>query len=249
MSPKRSRVHPPYKTKYRVSNSAEYDQAPLKLGSITFWISSSAIKNWNAKPSGERGGQAKFSDLAIKTALTLALAFHLPLRQTEGFVTSIFELMSLHLDVLDHTTLSRLSKALRVKLRVPRNDGPIDLIIDSSGLSIVGHNGWSRISCGHDRNRRSNNEGLTSIASEAKKNRVNITTDSNVDDAKTGVKMIISKPRATRRHGAPFQDVNTGRHTPATLRSHNLLPPKRNPGHSSKSQPTILVKYMTWRKT
>ncbi len=30
MSTKRSRVHPPYKTKYRVSNSAEYDQALIK---------------------------------------------------------------------------------------------------------------------------------------------------------------------------------------------------------------------------
>ena len=30
MCAKRSRVHPPYKTKYRLSNSAEYDQALIK---------------------------------------------------------------------------------------------------------------------------------------------------------------------------------------------------------------------------
>ena len=142
MSPNRSRVHPPYKTKYRVSNSAEYDQALIKRGSITFRISSSVIKKRSAEPSGKRGGQAKFSDLAIKTALTFGLVFHLPLRQTEGFVSSIFELMGLYLDVPDHTTLSRRSKTLTVKLRVPRNVGPIDLIIDSTGLSIVGHSGW-----------------------------------------------------------------------------------------------------------
>ncbi len=44
---------------------------------------------------------------AIETALTLRLLLHLPLRQTEGFLISIFELMNLPLDVPDHTTLSR----------------------------------------------------------------------------------------------------------------------------------------------
>jgi hypothetical protein len=32
----------------------------------------------------------QYSDLAIETAVTLRLLFHLPLRQTEGFLTSIF---------------------------------------------------------------------------------------------------------------------------------------------------------------
>ncbi len=34
MSPKCSRLHPPYKTKYRVSNSAEYDQGSINRGII-----------------------------------------------------------------------------------------------------------------------------------------------------------------------------------------------------------------------
>ena len=137
MSLKRSRVHPPYKTKYRVSNSAEYDQALIKRGSISLWIDSSAIQKWNARATKKRGGQAKYSDFAIETALTLGLVFHLPLRQTEGFVSSIFEAMNLHLDVPDHTTMSRRSKSLNIKLRVPKTKGPIDLIIDSTGLSML----------------------------------------------------------------------------------------------------------------
>ncbi|MFT7619596.1 MAG: hypothetical protein ACI97A_003252, partial [Planctomycetota bacterium] len=77
MSTKRSRVHPPYKTKYRVSNSAEYERALINRGSITFWISDDAIKNWDAEPTRTRGGQAKYSDLAIETTLTLGLVYHL----------------------------------------------------------------------------------------------------------------------------------------------------------------------------
>ena len=32
------RVHPKYKTKYRVTNRAEYDQALVNRGDITLWI-------------------------------------------------------------------------------------------------------------------------------------------------------------------------------------------------------------------
>ncbi len=34
MSPKRSRVHSTYKTKYRLSNSAEYDQALINRSEV-----------------------------------------------------------------------------------------------------------------------------------------------------------------------------------------------------------------------
>ena len=47
-----SRVHPKYKTKYRVTNWAEYDRALVQRGDITVWISPSAMKAWAAKPSG-----------------------------------------------------------------------------------------------------------------------------------------------------------------------------------------------------
>ena len=188
MSPKRSRVHPPYKTKYRVSNSAEYDPALIQRGSITFWISDKAIKNWNAKPSKRRGGQAKYSNLAIETALTIGLVYRLPLRQTEGFITSMFALMGLHIEVPDHSTLSRRSKTLKIKLKVPKTKGPIDLILDSTSLSIVGQGqwaaarhvlrgqqGWRKLHLGGDQ--------LGNIVTQE-------LTESNKDDAKTGVKMI-----------------------------------------------------------
>ena len=121
-------MHPRYKTKYRVGNWPEYDRSLVERGNLTIWLSPSAISAWNAKPSGRRGGQQKYSDLAIETALTLRLLFHLPLRQTEGF---LFELMDVHLDAPDHTTLSRRSRQLELPLRARREAGPVNLIIDS----------------------------------------------------------------------------------------------------------------------
>ena len=67
----KSKVHPTYKTKYRVANWAAYNQALVRRGDVTVWLSSEAIAAWTPGRSGRRGGQRRYSDLAIETALTL----------------------------------------------------------------------------------------------------------------------------------------------------------------------------------
>ena len=148
MSSKRSLVHPKFKTKYRVANWSDYDRALVQRGNITLWLSPDAAATWNAKPTRRRGGQRKYSDVAIETALTLRLLLHLPLRQTEGFLRSIFDLMNLSLDVPDHTTISRRSARLHVPLTFRPGTGAIDLVVDSSGLSIFREGQWAAVKHG-----------------------------------------------------------------------------------------------------
>jgi hypothetical protein len=57
----KSKIHSKYKTKYRVSHWAEYDQALVKRGDITLWISDDAITSWKPVPTGRRGAQKKES--------------------------------------------------------------------------------------------------------------------------------------------------------------------------------------------
>ena len=138
-----SRVYPPYKTKYRVANWTSYDRALVGRGDVTLWVSPEAIASWEPAGVGSRGGQRKYSDVAIETALTLRLLFHLPLRQAEGFLQSLFGMMGLELSAPDHTTLSRRGQHLDVRLdRVPTRKG-VHLIIDSTGLSIRGEGEWA----------------------------------------------------------------------------------------------------------
>ena len=141
----KSRVHPKYKTKYRVGNWAEYDRSLVKRGDITLWISADATDAWIPAPSRRRGGQRKFSDRAIETALMLRLVFKLPLRQAEGFLRSVLSLMGVDLEAPDHTTLSRRSQDLDVDLHLAPANEPIDLIVDSTGLSIVGEGEWAAV--------------------------------------------------------------------------------------------------------
>ena len=134
----KSRVHPKYKTKYHVGNWPAYDRALVQRGDITVWLAPDAIAAWEAVGVGKRGGQRQYSDLAIETALTLRLIFHLPLRQTEGFLTSIFGMLGLDLSAPDHTTLSRRGQHLDLPLRRAPTGAGLHLIVDSTGLSIVG---------------------------------------------------------------------------------------------------------------
>ena len=114
------------------------NQALVRRGDVTVWVSSEAIAAWTPRRSGRRGGQRRYSDLAIETALTLRLLYHLPLRQAEGFLHALFGMMRLDLSAPDYTTLSRRSQHLRRRLRpVPPGEG-IHLVLDSTGLSIVG---------------------------------------------------------------------------------------------------------------
>ncbi len=116
----KSKVHPNYKTRYRVANWPAYNQALVRRGDVTLWLAPEAIAAWTPRRSGMRGGQRRYSDLAIETALTLRLIYHLALRQAEGFLTSLFAMMELDLPAPDYTTVSRRGQHLTRRLRPSR---------------------------------------------------------------------------------------------------------------------------------
>ena len=101
---KSSRVNRKYKTKYRIRNWSEYERG-LRSGDVTIWLSEEAIAAWTPPMNGLRGGQRRYSNLAILTVLTLRVVFGMPLRQTEEFLDSLLSLMGLNLKAPDHTTL------------------------------------------------------------------------------------------------------------------------------------------------
>ncbi len=140
---KSSRVNRKYKTKYRVRNWREYERGLRNRGDVTIWLSEEAIAAWIPPKNGRRGGQRRYSNLAILTALTLRVVFGLPLRQTEGFLDSLLSLMGLDLNAPDHTTLSRRNRIVKLPPLTRAHDGPIHLIIDSTGLKILGSGEWN----------------------------------------------------------------------------------------------------------
>ncbi|MEJ5083181.1 IS5 family transposase [Ochrobactrum sp. MYb379] len=141
-----NRRHHIGKQKFKLKNWREYEAGLRQRGSITFWMSDEAIAAWHAVKRSARGGQPRYSDMAIETVLTLGLVFGLPLRQIEGFMTSLFKLMRLKLPVPDHTTLSRRSGHWRRNMQQAASsrssDCPLHVIVDSTGLKIFGTGQW-----------------------------------------------------------------------------------------------------------
>ena len=181
-------MHPTYKTRYRVGNWRAYERALVRRGDVTLWLSPGARAARAAPPTGRPGRHPRFSDLAIETALTLRVVFRLPLRQTEGFVRSILTIMGAGLDAPDHTTLSRRSQGLDVALPAVPASEPLHLVVDSTGLSIVGEGewaaakhggrgtrGWKKLHLGVDR------AGV--IVAQA-------LTEATVDDATVGIDLV-----------------------------------------------------------
>ena len=125
------------KQRHRVTNWAAYDIALRQRGSLTVWFTEAAIAAWKAEPRATRGGQPRYSALAITTALTLRAVFRLALRQTEGLIASILPLLGLDLAAPDHSTMSRRGETLPVS-RPPPGSEPVHLLVDSTGLADTG---------------------------------------------------------------------------------------------------------------
>ncbi len=231
----KSRIHPKYKTRYRVWNWRAYERALVQRGDVTLWLSADARDAWRPSPSGHPGGQKRFSDLAITTALTLRLVFRLPLRQAEGFLRSVLSLMDVDLEAPDHTTLSRRSRRLDIALhRVPAN-GPLHLIVDSTGLSIMGEGewaaakhggrgqrGWKKLHLGVDRS------GVIMAQT---------LTEATVDDAMTGIGLIEALDADTARVTADAAYDTIAFYHAATARGATVVVPPSKTAKVSRRRP------------
>ena len=90
--PKRSQ-YKRAKSQYRIRNWPEYEAGLRRRGDVTVWLSDEALDAWRAPASGKPGGQRTYANIAIEAALTIRMVFRLPLRQTEGFLRSLAQLL------------------------------------------------------------------------------------------------------------------------------------------------------------
>ena len=96
--------------------------------------------------------------------------------------------MDVDLDVPDHTTLSRRSAKLQPFLAARISEEPVVLIIDSTGLSIVGEGEWAAAKRGGKGRRgwKKPNPGVDATGEIV----VQVLTGSSVDDGSIGVEII-----------------------------------------------------------
>jgi hypothetical protein len=131
------------KTSYRITNWREYNESLVQRGSITFWFSDEVIDQWNhANDKPKVGHPFVYSDTAIESLLMLRELFRLPYRQTEGLGRSLAALMEVDVAIPDYTSLAKRAAKLGVALKVGGRKGPIDVVVDSTGLKVFGEGEW-----------------------------------------------------------------------------------------------------------
>lgn len=134
------------KKAYRIRNWSEYNKGLVSRGSLFVWFN----KNQITSAQGSHGNQA-YSDLLILCALTIRQLFNLPYRAAEGFLDSLIKLNKLNIPTPHYTTLCRRGKTLNVDLGIKPSGVPRHILIDSTGVQVLGEGEWKRLKHGESR--------------------------------------------------------------------------------------------------
>jgi transposase len=127
------------KMKFKVQNWPTYEAGRRRRGSLTLGVEDAAQAQWQ---SVGPGGQIRYQGIAIETCLMLRAASKMARHQTEGLMASVLTLMNLTACAPDHTTVSRRSVGLLIMKSAPAPNGPLHVLIDSTGLEVFGAGQW-----------------------------------------------------------------------------------------------------------
>jgi hypothetical protein len=138
----------PAPRKCRTTNWKGYNAALKTRGSLLIWLH--RTMNWQGRATGKRGRSPRFSDETIQFCLTIKCLFNLPLRQVMGMTQSLLQLAGPDWQVRDYSTLSRRQKTLRVAIEVVPTTTVRHLLVDSTGIKMLGEGEWKTRKHGAD---------------------------------------------------------------------------------------------------
>jgi hypothetical protein len=137
-----SRRHKIEKVHYKVTNWPEYNEALRQRGDIKTWFTEEALAAWRPAKTGAQGRPQEYSDLAIEAALSIRQFFHLPLRQTDGFMNSLSRIMKATISIPDYSSISKRSTLIPMHVLSQAMDPGRLVIVDYTGLEVYGKDEW-----------------------------------------------------------------------------------------------------------
>ena len=144
-------------SKYKRDNVA-YKKPRRERGNFMLYIDANLANTWynNGSENKGRGRPKKYSDLSITIILKFYYLFNLSLSGSIGFVSSLFSILGIKLDIPDESRLSRRSKACHGVKRHHngRTNDPSVYVIDSTGFQIYGEGEWNRKKHGESKRKR-----------------------------------------------------------------------------------------------
>jgi hypothetical protein len=201
----------------------------VQRGSITFWFCEDTVEKWrhdNATP--KVGRPFVYSDTAVQSLLVLRELFQLPYRQTEGLGRSLMNLMEIDLAVPDYTSLAKRAAKLGVSLDIAKHRGPIDVVVDSTGLKVFGEGEWKMRKHGKSK-RRTWRKLHLAVNPDTHEIEAETLTENSCDDASQVDDLL---DQATNKvngfYGDGAYDKRKTYDTLAQRRIRAIIPPQRN---------------------
>jgi hypothetical protein len=103
------------------------------------WMVEDVVQTWHVtETESKRGHPRTYSDTAIVTMVTLQEISHLGLRQTQGLLESIGQLLHLAGAIADYSTLSQRRATLELALPQTRKQEALHVVVDSMGVEVFG---------------------------------------------------------------------------------------------------------------
>ena len=118
----------------------KYNQKLVNRGSITFWLDKECLDSWVNK-TGKKG-RPPFSNLVIQAGWIIKSIYRLSLRALQGFLKSILKLLQVDLKSPHYSLFCKRAKEASEALPPLSNRRPTDLLIDATGLKVLGEGEW-----------------------------------------------------------------------------------------------------------
>ena len=218
----------PAPQKYRTTNWKTYNEALKARGSLLIWLDPKT--NWHGQPSGKRGRSQTFSDEAIQFCLSIKCLFNLPLRQAMGMTQSLLQLAGLDWSVPDYSTVSRRQKTLQVAIGAVSTTTGLHLLVDSTGIKMLGEGEWKTKKHGADYRRQWRKVHLGIDASTLEIRAMEV-TDNSIGDAPVLPALLEQIPadeRIASVSGDGAYDTKDCHEAIALRAAHAIIPIRKN---------------------
>jgi Transposase DDE domain len=182
----------PSKYSYKITNWKEYNNSLRKRGKVSVWISSKLLSIWKELDVIKISvGEQIYPDVIIEFCLIIKNIYHLPFRQTTGFIEDLLALQGLeNYCVPDSSTLCRRAKHLPVNYFSKFKDKKdLHILVDSTGLKVYGQGEWMVKKHGASKHRTWLKLHLA-LDANTQEIITNLLTNNSIDDANAAKEML-----------------------------------------------------------
>lgn len=207
--------------------------------------------DWLAPGSGKRGRAEKFSDAAIQFCLMVKNLFGLALRQSTGMVASLLKLSGLDWPMPDYSTLCRRQQRLQVCISYRPNPKGLHLLVDSTGVKMLGEGEWKTKKHGAEYRRQWRKVHL-GIDAETLEIRAIEVTSNRVGDAQVLPDLLNQIPRNERIDSVSADrayDTKRSHTAIAEREAEAIIPVRKNGKPWKENTPGASVRNETLRAT